>query len=948
MFYTVILRKRCFLLKNTLVYDEGILIVSPRRPPFFGQSGERSRWVVTCNFREFWVYDLNKPPEELGKNPEVVSLKNLESELYRLEFLADPQKEVEKRQEAASKQTGDLIGDLYDLLLQKCLEPHNPATLKSLNIFCVRLVFCFYAEDTGLFGEEKTLFDQYVRSFSPEHLRDGLKKLFLALDTPEGKRDPYDRQIAAFPYADGGLFSGHDIEIPYIDGEVKAMIEKCGGTDWSDIDPVIFGSIFESTLNPETRRTGGMHYTAPANIDKVLDPLFMDELAAELSGITASPSKGKRTRLETFQDKLAGLTFLDPACGSGNFLTRAYARLRTLENEAIEAMMSCPVDDEKKQAVFADESFNPVKVSLDQFWGIEINDFAVSVAKTALWIAERQMLQATERLLGQQLDFLPISTQTHIAEGSALSLDWGTMEGAREGLTVEDTLFAAATEGQRLTFDYIMGNPPFVGGMMMSQRQHEELAIAAPECKNVGEADYVVGWYYKTADFIKDTATRCAFVSTNSITQGQAVANVWKPLFSKGVHIDFAWRAFKWQHDQSEEDEADEGDEQEAGQHKPKRKAKSKEEREEEREFKKRHKLAAVHCVIVGFSVADNPKPKVIYDERQVQTAEGKKQTERVATVAHNINGYLLDAPCVFVESRKTPLCKGAPKMRFGSMARDGGFLIIEKERVVRKIHKDSKDEKGFDLESYDEFLKREPAALPYIKRLVGSEEYINGKERWCLWLVGVAPELLEAMPLVDRRASLCRRFRQASKAEATRNFADADMLFCQIAQPSTDYLIVPRVSSEKRKYVPMGFLPPDVICSDSAHLIPSATLYDFGVLTSSVHMAWMRAVCGRLKSDYRYSKDVVYNTFVWPQATDQQRQRIEDTAKAILAARANHPNATLAMLYGEKMYRYADLCRAHEANDRAVLAAYGWGEDTAESGIVARLLECYQKKAGG
>ena len=932
--------------------------------------GEESpRWIVVCNFNEFWVYDMKKPSKELGGSPEVVKLADFEREWYRLTFLADPNKEVQKRQEAASRQTGSLIGGLYDLLVAKCLEPHNPDTLKSLNIFCVRLVFCFYAEDTGLFGDEKTLFDEYVRSFSPEHLRDGLKKLFVALDTPAAERDRYDRQIAAFPYVDGGLFSVHDIEIPYIDGEVKAMILECGKADWSEIDPVIFGSIFESTLNPTTRREGGMHYTAPGNIDRVLDPLFMDDLVGEFESIKESPSKGKRKRLEAFQDKLAALKFLDPACGSGNFLTRAYARLRTLENEAIEAMMGCPVDEDRKQAVFADESFNPVKVSLAQFWGIEINDFAVSVAKTALWIAERQMLQATERLLGRGMEALPISTQTHIAEGNALTLDWGTMEGARAGLTVKDTPFTEAQgelcfddeageqkAGQaqkagRLRFDYIMGNPPFVGGMMMSQRQHDQLAIAAPECKNVGEADYVVGWYYKAAGFIKGSSTRCAFVSTNSITQGQAVANVWKPLFKKGVHIDFAWRTFKWQHAQSEEEEAEEGDEQAAEQlaaSKDKRKAKSKEEREKEREFKKRHKVAAVHCVVVGFSSTPSDKPKVIYEERVVQTSDGKKQTERVALPARNINGYLLDAPCVFVESRKSPLCKGAPKMRFGSMARDGGFLIIEKERVVRKIHKDSKDEKGFDLESYDEFVKREPKALPYIKRLVGSEEYINGKERWCLWLVGVAPELLDAMPLVDRRASLCRRFRQASKAEATQKFADADMLFCQIAQPSTDYLIVPCTSSEKRKYIPMGFLPPDVICSNAAQLIAGATLYDFGILTSSVHMAWMRAVAGRLKSDYRYSKDVVYNTFVWPKATDKQRQRIEKTAQAILDARANHLKATLAMLYGEKMYRFADLVRSHEANDRAVLAAYGWGEDTSESDIVAHLMELYQQKAGG
>ena len=890
--------------------------------------GEESpRWIVTCNFREFWVYDMKKPSKELGKDPEVVSLKDFESEWYRLAFLADAQKEVEKRQEAASRLTGSLIGGLYDLLLAKCLEPQNPDTLKSLNIFCVRLVFCFYAEDTGLFGDEKTLFDEYVRSFNPEHLRDGLKKLFVALDTPKERRDRYDKQIAAFPYADGGLFADHTIEIPYIDGDVKAMILECGKADWSDIDPVIFGSIFESTLNPQTRRTGGMHYTAPGNIDRVLDPLFMNDLTRELEAIKRIDGRNARlASLRDFQRKIASLKFLDPACGSGNFLTQTYTRLRRLENDAIEAMMGCPVDEERKQGVFADESFNPVKVSLAQFWGIEINDFAVSVAKTALWIAERQMLQATERIVGRGMDFLPISTQTHIAEGNALQLDWGTMEGARAGLTVEDTLFADVGEGEQLSFDYIMGNPPFVGYSFQSDAQKADiLHVFGEGWKNAGALDYVACWYKKAVTFIEGTDTRCAFVSTNSITQGEQVVNLWKPLFAQGLHIDFAWRSFRWQQDQSEE-EAGESDEQAAEQlaaSKDKRKAKSK----EEREFKKRHKVAAVYCVVVGFSCAESDKPKMIYEERVVQTADGKKQSERVATVAHNINGYLMDAPCVFIERRECPICEGVPAMTKGSQPTDGGnFYLTDEERKAA--------------------VKKTPGIAKFIKRVVGSEEFINGKTRWCLWLVGASPQQIKSSAFLKGRVKAVQQFRLKSKKKATQDDAASPALFQEIRQPTSDYVIVPSVSSADRYYVPMGYLTPETICTNLAFVIPDATLYHFGVLTSSVHMAWMRAVCGRLGMGYRYSNTIVYNNFVWPKATDQQRAQISQTAQAILAARDAYPDSSLAALYDETTMPHP-LRRAHEANDRAVLAAYGWSADMSEADIVSHLMELYQQKAG-
>ena len=873
---------------------------------------EKPRWIVTCNFREFWVYDMKKPSKELGKSPEVVSLKDFESEWYRLAFLADPNKEVAKRQEAASRQTGQLIGDLHKLMKSKMRSPDDKEALRCLNVFCVRLVFCFYAEDTGLFGG-RTAFEDFIKGCHEKHIRGEIKRLFDWLDTPKEKRGEDDiHDMGGFDYVDGGLFADKDTPIPFIDGEVTSMIEKCGEADWSEIDPVIFGSIFESTLNPQTRHEGGMHYTSPANIDKVLDPLFMDELTAELAA--AKRVAGKKARdaaLHAFQDKLAALTFLDPACGSGNFLTRAYTRLRTLENEAILAM-SENADIASGQAALGTR--NPVKVSLDQFWGIEINDFAVSVAKTALWIAERQMLQATERIVGRQMDFLPISTQTHIAEGNALQLDWGTMEGARAGLTVEDTLFADVGEGDCLSFDYIMGNPPFLGARVMSEEQKRELvATLGKGWQNAGNLDYVTGWYKKAAEFIKGSATRCAFVSTNSITQGEQVAALWKPLVAQGVHIDFAWRTFKWQNAQSEEKAAARKDKASA---KSQSAPKSKE--GEAGEKHKESKVAAVHCVVVGFSVAANDKPKVIYE------VKGDDVTRKEVT---HINGYLMDTKDVFVESRQEQI-SGMPEIGIGNKPIDGGnYLFTEGEM--------------------NEFLKAEPEAKPYFHKWYGADEFINRRPRWCLYLGDLTYAQVKKLPLCKERSDAVREYRLKSKSAPTQELANTPRKFHVTNMPKGEYIIIPRVSSEKRKYVPMGFLPPSVLTSDSAHIIPDATLYHFGVLTSSVHMAWMRAVAGRLKSDYRYSKDIVYNNFVWSDATDEQRARIEKTAQDILTARDAYPDETLADLYGKDMYEFPKLLKAHTANDRAVLAAYGWPEDMAEADIVAHLMELYQQKAG-
>ena len=878
-------------------------------------NSEKPQWIVVCNFREFRVYDMNKPSKKLGQEYETVFLKDFERDWYRLEFLADAGKEVAKRQEAASRQTGELIGKLYKLMKSKA---RSDEELRCLNIFCVRLVFCFYAEDTGLFGDH-TAFDDYVRKAPLNLIRDALARLFKWLDTLPEKRDERDNEaMKLFPYADGGLFAGNagkEARIPYIDEEIKSMILECGAADWSGIDPVIFGSIFEGTLNPATRREGGMHYTSPRNIDKALDPLFMDELTAELErGKAVAGKKAKDAALHAFQDKIAGLKFLDPACGSGNFLTRAYTRLRSLENEAI-LSMSENADIAGGQAALGTDSL--IKVSIGQFYGIEINDFAVSVAKTALWIAERQMLQATERILGEPLPFLPIKTQAHIFEGNALRLDWETMKyedntSAKEPLknpdpkdkqmafsfddmesvesieamqrkleeAKQELLQKQKEEVPHYRYDYIMGNPPFAGRRYRSQEQIKDVA----QFFNYKDIDYVACWYKKAADFIQDTQTHCAFVSTNSITQGEQVVALWRPIFEKGIHIDFAYRTFRWDSESTEK--------------------------------------AHVHCVIIGFSCAPNDKPKIIYEERVAQTAEGKKQSELVQLPASNINGYLSDAPNVFIDNRSVPLCD-VPKMKNGNVPLDGDALKIEVSEI-------------------GEFKD----CMQYVKRLMGGRELIHNEERYVLWLVGVAPDVIRKHSHIYNRVKLCRERRLAMKDAETRKLAATPTTFRDTNNPDS-YIALPMVSSEKRQYLPMVYLDDSVIPTNQIQTIPSATLYHFGVLTSSVHMAWMRAVAGRLEMRYRYSKDIVYNNFVWSEATDKQKERVTQTAQAILDARAQFPDSSLADLYDELTMPPA-LRKAHTENDRAVLASYGWAEDMSEADIVANLMQMYHEKTRG
>ena len=814
---------------------------------------KRPRWVVTCNFSEFLVYDMEKPNCE----PEQIFLKDLPKEYYRLQFLVDTGNDSIRKEMEISLQAGELVGKLYDLILRQYKNPDSPETLKSLNMLCVRLVFCLYAEDSGIFGSHK-MFGNYLKQFPVREIREKLIKLFQVLDTKPENRDPYiDDDLSAFPYVNGGLFADENIEIPRFTDEIVELLVNGASKvfNWSEISPTIFGAVFESTLNPDTRRSGGMHYTSIENIHKVIDPLFLDDLRVELANILEiKVNKTRLARLEDFRNRLASLTFLDPACGSGNFLTETYISLRRLENKVLR-------DIYDGQKMFNLDGL--IKVGIHQFYGIEINDFAVTVAKTALWIAESQMMKETEEIIEHDLDFLPLKSYANIVEGNSLRIDW-------ESVVPKEKL------------SYIMGNPPFVGYSLQSKEQKADiLSIYVDEkgkpYKTAGKIDYVAGWYFKASSLMHSTCVQTAFVSTNSITQGEQVASVWKPLCERfGVSIDFAYRTFRW---------------------------------DSEATLK-----AHVHCVIVGFSCITlnnvEKQLKKLYNSDNFQLVK-------------NINPYLIASPNIFIESRKQPV-SDVPKIIKGSGAVDAGHFFLttaEKEMI----------------------LKSESNAEKYIKRFLGAREFLHNEERWCLWLLDITPSELKSMPEIMKRVRAVHDFRMASKKEATRKFAEYSTRFMELRQPNTSYILIPRHSSENRRYIPLGFMSADVICGDANNMLPDATLYHFGVLTSNVHMAWTRAVCGRLEMRYRYSNDIVYNNFPFPEPTPEQQARIERTAQAILNARALYPDCSLADLYDE-LTMPPELRKAHQANDFTVMNAYGFNIKMTESECVAELMKLYQK----
>ena len=893
------------------------------------------RWIVACNFISFEVHDMEHPNDA----PEIIQLADLEKEYTRLSFLVDDTNVHLKKELEVSIQAGEIVGVLYDKILAQYKDPSNPDSQKALNKLCVRLVFCLYAEDAGIFGS-KNMFHDYLARFETRDIRKALIDLFSVLNTPVDQRDPYmDEALSAFPYVNGGLFgdaaesSGRaagnyfsvpekpisaplvrrdaDIEIPQFTEEIRTLIlqRASGDFDWSLISPTIFGAVFESTLNPETRRAGGMHYTSIENIHKVIDPLFLDNLKSELAGIKAiAVAKTRRDKAVAFQNKLAAFKFLDPACGSGNFLTESYTSLRRLENEAIRLIYGSDR--------IIGEMANPIKVSINQFYGIEINDFACSVAQTALWIAESQMMQETDEIVGFNLDPLPLKTYNNIREGNALRMDWDVWEDEDNNpvIVADRTNVYALPEGydssailqepvvrygeidvysrevsmypggkprvfHRVAFDYIMGNPPFVGYSNQNGEQKKDLLSVLTDEKGkpykaAGKVDYVAGWYFKTAALMQESPSiRAAFVSTNSITQGEQAAAIWRPLSGRyGIHIDFAWRTFVWDSEASEK--------------------------------------AHVHCVIIGFSACHSGRKGRIFDGKEILEA-------------FHINPYLLDADNVFIDSRTAPLCD-VKSLLNGGKPTEGGFLIL------------TEGEKN-------QLLRENPLAEEFIRPYMMGKDFIDRKPRFCLWLVHAEPSVLRKCPGVLERIGQVKAYRMASPKAATRKKAETPQLFDEVREFETDYIAIPKVSSQNRHYIPMEYLPKDIIPGDKLFCLPDATLYDLGVLTSSVHMAWMRITCGRLKSDYSYSNTVVYNNFPWAQPTERQKERISQTAQGILDARALYPDSSLADLYDERTMPPA-LRKAHRANDAAVMEAYGFRKDMTEPEMVAELFKLYQK----
>lgn len=805
---------------------------------------KRPRWIVTCNFKEFHIYDMEQPSGE----PEIIFLKDLPNEYYRLQFLINKNNDHIKKEVEISLQAGELVKELYNELLAQYIDPKNENSLKSLNMLCVRLVFCLYAEDAGLFGCHSKFHD-YLEPINPKNIRTSLIELFKILNTKPDERDPYLEPIlSSFPYVNGGLFSEDNIEIPNFNDHLKSLLLKNASAefDWSNISPTIFGAVFESTLNPETRHSGGMHYTSIENIHKIIDPLFLNDLKFEFNNIKSIAIEKTRTKkLIEFQNKLSSLYFLDPACGSGNFLTQTYISLRELENELLICLSG---------GQFMLDTGGIIKVDIKQFYGIEINDFAAIVAKTALWIAESQMMKKTEEILFTNLDFLPLKSYAHIIEGNALELDW------------EDII-------PKNKLNFIMGNPPFLGARLMNKSQKIDMDLVFNKMKGLKNLDYVSAWYKKSVLYTKDTSIVSAFVSTNSITQGDQPTILWKPILELGVNIDFAYRTFKWNSETKDK--------------------------------------AAVHCVIIGFSY-NNKKEKTLYSN------------EFINNKVENINPYLIAAPNIFIENRKTNI-SNAPKLDFGNMPNDGGFLS------------------NYSTDDKDKLIHDFPIAKKMFKQFLGATEFINNKKRWCLWLTNILPNEIKSVPPIINAIKNVQEIRSQSSREATKKLANIPYLFGEIRQPNNDYLIIPRHSSETRKYIPIGYMNKDVICGDANLILENANLYLFGVLTSNVHMAWVKSICGRIKSDYRYSINIVYNNFPWCTPSKEQKYKIEKTAQAILDARNLYPENSLADLYNE-MLMPLELRRAHQQNDKAVMEAYNFPikSNFTESMCVSKLIDLY------
>jgi len=795
------------------------------------------KYILLCDFENVILYDLEDREEKK------FLLKDLHRNVHLFGFLAGYKKQEYQEEDEVNINAAELMGKLYDSMAAAGYSGHE------LNIFLVRILFCLFADDANIFLSGQ--FRRYIEHRTSEDGSDlgmHVGMIFQTLNIPKDKRQKtLDEELSNFEYVNGGLFADDNLSIPAFTSEMrKRLMESCA-FDWSKISPAIFGSLFQSVMDKEARRHFGAHYTSEKNILKLIKPLFLDQLRAELESCGKNISK-----LNEFHQKLAALKFLDPACGCGNFLVISYRELRLIELEILKkhygTNLMLPMDVK-----------GLIRIKPEQFFGIEIEEFPARIAQTAMWLMDHQMNELVSRTFGKNVPDLPLGKGADVFIGNALQKDWEEVVPKNE-------------------LSFILGNPPFIGSKMMTKEQRDDIVSVFGKLKGAGVLDYVSGWYAKAAKHIQGTQIRCAFVSTNSITQGEQVGILWNELLKKyGIKIHFAHQTFKWSNEAWGK--------------------------------------AAVYCVIIGFADFDAEK-KFLYEYEDVK---GEPHEIKVK----NVNPYLIPADDVVIESRQNPICD-IPKMSFGNMPLDGGNLLLS-------------DQEKIDL------IRKEPPAEKFIKPLISAKEFLNGGKRWCLWLVDASPEELRSMPEVLDRIEKVKHFRLASKAPSTQKFATISSLFRDRNNPDST-IIIPRVSSENRKYIPMGFFGKESIVSDTCMAIPNAMLYHFGVLESEMHMAWVRHVCGRLKSDFRYSKDIVYNNFPWPENPSAEKSKaMEEAAQAVLDARTKYPKSSLADLY-DPLTMPADLVKAHRNLDRAVDAAYGKRTFQTSAERMNFLFELYQK----
>jgi len=795
--------------------------------------------ILICDFVHFHYYDLEQdakryefPVTELVEHVELFS------------DLAGYKDVVYKLQDAVNIEAAERMGKLHDRLKESGYEGHQ------LEVYLVRLLFCLFADDTGIFEH-----DSFVKYIVQRTNVDGsdlglhLARIFELLDKPEDKRQKnLDEQLMRFPYVNGGLFEER-LEAADFNSKMREGLLECCTLDWSQISPAIFGAMFQSVMNAEERRNLGAHYTSEENILKLIHPLFLDDLWTEFDKIRALRSDIRKKRLDEFHDKIASLRFLDPACGCGNFLVITYRELRILELEVIKELLG-------GERLLDVDHF--VKVNVDQFYGIEIEEFPAHIAEVAMWLMDHQMNLMVRDKFGEYYVRIPLRASATIVSANALTTDWESVV-------------------PKAKLSYILGNPPFVGARLMKAEQKADLLSVFGDLKGAGNLDFVSAWYRKATNYIQGTQISVAFVSTNSICQGEQVPILWPELLQRlGIFINFAHTTFRWSNEAR-------------GQ-------------------------AAVYCVIIGFGLKE-AKDKRLF-------LYGSVDGEPLEAKASRINAYLVDAPIVFLDSRRDPLCPVSP-MVFGNMPNDGGNLLLSREER-------------------DAMVGQDPSISPLLRVFLGADDFLYNKPRYCIWLKGANPAHYHDNRAIRERIAKVSDLRMASSREATRTLADYPMLFGEIRQPESGYVLVPRHSSENRKYIPIGFMPKDIIAGDSNLVIPEASLFEFGILTSSMHMAWTKYTCGRIKSDYRYSASIVYNNFPWPEPTEKLKVEIEGAAQAVLDARLLFPDLSLAQLY-DPLTMQPELTKAHAKLDRLVERAYGksFGSDSAR---VAFLFERYQE----